>query len=233
MFPSIRAQLTAWLALLVTLCLAAFTFYLYAAVGRILTANLDETLRVQAHQIAATYDFDVLHPDHDAEHDQQRVDLIVGGQSAASGVWAEVLDTHGHILTRSSNLGSRQLPLPAPASRLVRTAPHLATLPAPAARLVTAPPLLSIQAVPGGALHVYSLPARHKGHTAGVVVVAALFHKALATTPTAVGHIRTTDLDQMLRVQAHQIAAIYDFDTLRPDHDMVENQQRLDTTIGG
>src|ERR687883_161540 len=142
-FHSIRARLTAWLALLVTLCLAAFAVYLYVAVGHILTANLDETLRVQAHQIAANYDFDVLKPEHDKEKDQRRVDIIVGGQSATSHVWAEVLDTQGHILTRSSNLGSRHLPLPASASTLVRAAPHLATLPAPAGRPVDAAPHLS------------------------------------------------------------------------------------------
>ena len=46
MFPSIRAQLTAWLALLVTLCLTAFAVYLYVsvAVGQLLTANLDQAL---------------------------------------------------------------------------------------------------------------------------------------------------------------------------------------------
>src|ERR671927_63379 len=115
-FHSIRARLTAWLALLVTLCLAAFAVYLYVAVGHILTANLDETLRVQAHQIAANYDFDVLEPDDDQAENQQRVDTIVGGQGAASRVWAEVLDTQGRILTRSSDLGSRHVPLPAPAS---------------------------------------------------------------------------------------------------------------------
>src|ERR671925_2412524 len=110
-FQSIRARLTVWLALLVTLCLAAFAVYLYVAVGHILTANLDQTLRVQAHQIAATYDFDVLEPDDDQEENQQRVDTIVGGQGAASRVWAEVLDTQGHILTRSSDLGPRHVPL--------------------------------------------------------------------------------------------------------------------------
>src|SRR5919204_23801 len=83
-FGSIRAQLTAWLALLATLCLAAFAVYLYVAVDHILTANLDETLRVQAQQIATTYDFDVLHPDHDLVENQQRVDTTVGGQTAAS-----------------------------------------------------------------------------------------------------------------------------------------------------
>src|SRR5918912_449828 len=83
-FHSIRARLTVWLALLVTLCLAAFAVYLYVAVGHILTANLDQTLRVQAHQIAAIYDFDVLDDfAHDKEKDQRRVDLIVGGESTA------------------------------------------------------------------------------------------------------------------------------------------------------
>src|ERR671938_527041 len=83
-FHSIRAQLTAWLALLVTLCLAAFAVYLYVAVDHILTADLDQMLRVQAHQIATTYDFDVLNPNHEKEHDQQRVDTIAGGQSATA-----------------------------------------------------------------------------------------------------------------------------------------------------
>jgi hypothetical protein len=32
--------------------------------------------------------------------------------------WADVFDTQGHILASSSNLESRQLPLPAPASTL-------------------------------------------------------------------------------------------------------------------
>jgi hypothetical protein len=44
-------------------------------------------------------------------------------------------------------------------------------LPAPAWLLVYAAPRLSTQAVPGGALRVYSLPASHEGHIMGVVVV--------------------------------------------------------------
>src|ERR671935_212153 len=78
-------------------------------------------------------------------------------------------------------------------------------------------------------LRVYSLPARHKGHIVGVVVVAALRNKA-ATTPAAVGHILTADLDQALRVQAQQIAAVYDFDVLDDlAHEKEENQQSVDT----
>ena len=61
MLPSIRAQLTAWLALLVTLCLAAFAVYLYVAVGQLLIADLDQMLRVQAQQVATTYDFQERH----------------------------------------------------------------------------------------------------------------------------------------------------------------------------
>ena len=58
-FQSIRAQLTLWLALLITLCLAAFALYLYVAVAQLLTADLDHTLRAQAQQVVATYEFDV------------------------------------------------------------------------------------------------------------------------------------------------------------------------------
>src|SRR5918912_3330466 len=170
-FRSIRAQLTAWLALLVTLCLATFAVYLYVAVAHILTADQDHVLRVQAHQIAATYDFDVLHPDHDKEDNQQRVDTSVGGQSAASRVWAEVLDMQGRILTRSSNLGPRHLSLPAPAWALLHAAPRLAT-----------------QAGPGGALHVYTWPAidDDNGKTAGLVVAAPL-DKVQATMRALLG----------------------------------------------
>src|SRR5919201_570994 len=81
-FPSIRAQLTAWLALLVTLCLAAFAVYLYVSVSHILTVDLDNTLHAQAQQVAATYHFDA--PDSgDEEKDEQRVGLVVIAASLA------------------------------------------------------------------------------------------------------------------------------------------------------
>src|SRR5919199_1077302 len=163
-FPSIRAQLTAWLALLTTLCLVAFAFYLYVAVGHVLTADLDRVLRVQAQQVAASYEFDA--PDSgDEAQDEQRVDTSLGDQFAAAGVLAEVFDPWGHLLASSSNLGPRQVPLPAPAWALVYAAPRLST-----------------QAVPGGALRVYSLPAIHEGQVVGLVVVAASLHEVLATT---------------------------------------------------
>ncbi|HKC76162.1 MAG TPA: HAMP domain-containing protein, partial [Chloroflexota bacterium] len=164
MFSSIRAQLTAWLALLVTLCLVAFAFYLYLAVGQSLTANLDQVLRVQAQQVAATYEFDV--PDSgNAEQDEQRVDTSLGDQFTAAGILAEVFDPQGHFLAGSSNLGPWHVPLPAPAWALVDAAPRLST-----------------QAVPTGALRVYSLPAIHGGQVVGLVVVAASLHAVLATT---------------------------------------------------
>ena len=50
MFPSIRAQLTAGLALLITLCLVAFAIYLYVAIAHSLADEQDEVPRVQAQQ---------------------------------------------------------------------------------------------------------------------------------------------------------------------------------------
>jgi hypothetical protein len=125
-----RAQLTVWLALLITLCLAAFAFYLYVAVSHSLTADLDQTLRVQAQQITATYEFTDPHDrdyKEDVEDNQQLVDTSVGSPRAASRVWIEVLDTRGHLLTHSSNLGPRHVPLPAQAWALLHAGPRLAT----------------------------------------------------------------------------------------------------------
>jgi heavy metal sensor kinase len=55
-------------------------------------------------------------------------------------------------------------------------------LPAPAATLVHAAPRLATEAVPSGALSVYSLPVREEGHLVGLVVVAASLYEVLATT---------------------------------------------------
>jgi two-component system OmpR family sensor kinase len=175
--PSIRAQLTAWLALLVTLCLATFAVYLYVAVGQLLTADLDQTLRVQAQQVAATYHFDATDAG-DEDKDEQHVDTSVGDQLAAARVLAEVFDTQGHMLATSSNLAQWHLPLPAPAWALVHAAPRLAT-----------------ETVPGGALRVYSLPVSNDGHedgeddgpTVGLVVVAASLDEIRATTRVLLG----------------------------------------------
>src|ERR671938_514204 len=172
-FHSIRAQLTAWLALLVTLCLATFAVYLYVAVGQLLTADLDQTLRVQAQQVAATYHFDAS-DSGDEDKDEQHVDTSVGNQLAAARVLAEVFDTQGHMLATSSNLEQWHLPLPAPAWALVHAAPRLAT-----------------EAVPGGALRVYSLPVsddgQDDGQTVGLVVVAASLEEIRATTRVLLG----------------------------------------------
>src|SRR5207248_5279932 len=136
---------------LIALCMGAFAVYLYVAVAHKLTADLDQSLRLQAQQVAATYDFDAP-GSGDEEKDEQRVDTSAGDQSAAAGVWVEVFDTRGRVLAHSSNLEPRHLPLPAPASTLAHVAPCLST-----------------RAVPGGALHVYSLPASHDGHIVGLV----------------------------------------------------------------
>jgi hypothetical protein len=64
--PSIRTQLTAWLACWSPCVWPAFAVYLYVAVAHMLTADLDQTLRVQAQLVAATYDFDAHPGDEDA-----------------------------------------------------------------------------------------------------------------------------------------------------------------------
>ena len=56
-------------------------------------------------------------------------------------------------------------------------------LPAPASTLVDAAPRLATEAVPHGALLVYSLPARDgDGQMVGLVVVTASLHEVQATT---------------------------------------------------
>src|SRR5947199_8227146 len=115
-FASIRAQLTAWLALLITLCLAAFALYLYVAVGQILTADLDQTLHVQAQQVAATYKFEA--PESASNENGPSDDAHTDDQFAAARVFVETFDAHGHVLARSANLAPRHLPRPAPAAAL-------------------------------------------------------------------------------------------------------------------
>src|SRR5438094_9270231 len=161
-FPSIRAQLTAWLALLITLCLAAFAFYLYVAVAQILTADVDQTLHVQAQQVAATYKFEA--PESGSEEDGPSDDAHADDRFAAARVFVETLDARGQVLARSANLGPRHLPLPAPAAALLEG------------------PRLSTQRVPGGALRVYSLPVSDDGQTVGLAVVAASLDEVRGTT---------------------------------------------------
>src|SRR5207244_3123249 len=48
-------------------------------------------------------------------------------------------------------------------------------------------PRLSTQAVPGGVLHVHSLPVRDDGQIVGLVVVAASLHEVMATTRVLLG----------------------------------------------
>src|SRR3989440_32620 len=69
-FPSIRAQLTAWLALLVILCLAAFAVYLYVAVGQRLTADLRLDTQAVPHGALLIYSLPV-------SDNEQTVGLVV------------------------------------------------------------------------------------------------------------------------------------------------------------
>jgi two-component system OmpR family sensor kinase len=161
---SIRGRLTLWLALLIALCLAAFALSLYVAVRGALIGDLDHTLQVQAQQVAMTYDFG---GQNSNDNTGQHVDIGAVDQFTMGGVYVELFDAGGHMLGRSSNLGTRSLPLPAPAATLPRAAPHTTTL-----------------AGSYGALRVYSLPVRSGGQTSGLVLVGASLHEVTTTTQT-------------------------------------------------
>ncbi len=161
---SIRSRLTLWLALLIALCLAAFAVSLYVAVRGALIGDLDHTLRVQAQQVAATYDFG---GQTSNDNTGQHSDIGAVDQFTTGGVYVELFDAHGQMLARSSNLGMRRLPLPAPAATLLGAAPRVTTL-----------------AGSYGALRLYSLPARSGGQTSGLVLVGASLHEVTTTTQT-------------------------------------------------
>ncbi len=161
---SIRGRLTLWLALLIALCLAAFALSLYVAVRGALIGDLDHTLRVQAQQIATTYDFG---GQDSSDNAGQHSDIGAVDQFTTGGVYVETFDAGGHIRARSSNLGTRSLPLPVAAATLLRAAPRVVTL------------MGSY-----GALRLYSLPARSGGQTSVLVVVGASLHEVSTTTHT-------------------------------------------------
>jgi len=171
---SIRGRLTLWLALLIALCLAAFALSLYVAVRGALIGDLDHTLRVQAQQVATTYDFG---GQNSGDNTGQHFDSGAVDQFTTGGVYVEMFDAGGHISARSSNLGTRYLPLPAPVGALLRATPRATTL-----------------AGSYGALRLYSLPARAGGQTSGLVLVAASLHEVSTTMQTLLAALAVAGL---------------------------------------
>jgi len=162
---SIRGRLTLWLALLIALCLGALALFLSVAVARVLTENLDHTLRVQAQQVAVSYDFG---GPEAANASAQHVDIGALDQFATGGIFVEILDPRGRVRTRSTNLGATMLPLSAPAT-VLRRGPSQATAEAA-----------------GGAMRLYSSPSVQGGRLQGVVLVAASLRPVQETTRTLV-----------------------------------------------
>lgn len=162
---SIRGRLTLWLAVLILAAMASFALYLYVAVATTLTGALDQTLRVQAQQVASNYDFGG--PETGNDVTGQHVDISALDQFATAGLFIETFDVHGHLLARSQNLGGLHLPEEAHVSALVQASPQLFT-----------------RSVPGGTLRVYSFPAVRGGARVGLVLMAASLHEATATTRT-------------------------------------------------
>ena len=160
---SIRSRLTLWLSLLIALCMIAFALFLYIAVREALTGDLERTLRVQAQQVAASFDFGA--PEAGGDGTGQHVDIGAVDQFASTDLFVETFDARGRLLARSSNLGHLHLPGEARATALIHAVPHFATV-----------------AVPGGALRVYSVPAIRGGRTVGLVLIAASLHTVTSTT---------------------------------------------------
>jgi two-component system, OmpR family, sensor kinase len=161
---SIRARLTLWLALLMVVCMAVFGFCLYVAEANALTTSVDQTLRVQAQQVASSYDFG---SPANGNETGQHVDISAVDQFATANLFVETFDTQGQPLARSQNLGHLHLPDETHAAMLLHASPHLST-----------------QAVPGSTLRVYSLPAVRGGSLIGLVMVATSLQEVTATTQT-------------------------------------------------
>jgi len=180
--PSIRGRLTLWLSLLITLCMIAFALFLYLTVRGALTGDLERTLRVQAQQVAASFDFGG--PEAGADGSGQHVDISAVDQFATAGLFVETFDARGRLLARSSNLGRLSLPGVARAAALVRATPDD----------------YATEAVPGGEVRVYSMAAVRGGHTVGLVRVAASLDVVTRTTQTLLGLLVAGTLGLVLLV---------------------------------
>jgi len=180
--PSIRGRLTLWLSLLITLCMIAFALFLYLTVRGALTGDLERTLRVQAQQVAASFDFGGL--EAAADGSGQHVDISAVDQFATAGLFVETFDARGRLLARSSNLGRLSLPGVARAAALVRATPDD----------------YATEAVPGGEVRVYSMAAVRGGHTVGLVRVAASLDVVTRTTQTLLGLLVAGTLGLVLLV---------------------------------
>ena len=178
---SIRGRLTLGLSTLIALGMIAFALFLYLAVRDALTGDLERTLRVQAQQVAASFDFGA--PEASADGTGQHMDIGAVDQFATAGLFVETFDARGHLLARSSNLGRLHLPAETRAGALVRAAPQLLT-----------------QAVPGGTLRVYSVPAVRGRRIVGLVLIAASLDAVTSTTRTLLSLLVVGTLGLLLLV---------------------------------
>ena len=162
-FRSIRGRLTVWLATLILVGMVTLALYFYVAIATVLTGTIDQSLRVQAQQVASTYDFGG--PEGSSDATGQHVDIGAVDQFATAGLFVETFDSRGHLLARSQNLGGLHLPDETRASAFIH-----------------APPQFFTRSVPGGSLRVYSLPAVRGGSVVGLVLLASSLDQVKATT---------------------------------------------------
>jgi len=162
MLDSIRGRLTLWLALLIALCTALFALFVYLSVADVALDDLDQTLRIQAQQVAAAYSFGA--PVRAGEtFGRSGVE-----QFATAGVVVEAVDAQGRVLARSTTSRGRPLPRVTP---------------------VPARPRVSTDEGPGSDLRVYRLPVRRGAMVVGGVVVAASLQEVDATMRRVLGEL--------------------------------------------
>lgn len=145
--------------------MVALVLCFYVAVTTVLTGTIDQSLRVHAQQVAATYDYGG--PEGSGDATGQHVDIGAIDQFATAGLFVETFDVRGHLLARSQNLGRLHLPDEARAAALVHAQPQFFT-----------------RSVPGGSLRVYSFPAVRGGSVVGLVLLASSLDQVRATTQT-------------------------------------------------
>jgi len=109
---TIRLRLTIWYSLLLTLMLGAFALVLHMVLAYSLLSEVDGSIADRATQVEDSIAAVVAARTDPAVYlTQGRVVLPPIDVFAAPGVYVQLLDVDGHVVTRSENLGQQQLPL--------------------------------------------------------------------------------------------------------------------------
>ncbi len=107
MFDSVRTRLTLWYAGVLAVSLIVFAVLVYYAAAHIFYARQDESLRSTAETVASAYLQEL-----DEEGSVARANDVVLAQMVFPNRYVEVIDSEGHVVAWSSNLGGRPVNVP-------------------------------------------------------------------------------------------------------------------------